>query len=89
MNVVWMLTIGLVVGWSTRSIMPGRDPGGIVTTLTLGAGGSMVAGFTGSALGAYNQGDCAGYVVSTVGAMLVLLAYRLFGRRLPSRVRRI
>jgi|OpeIllAssembly_1097287.scaffolds.fasta_scaffold1275107_1 uncharacterized membrane protein YeaQ/YmgE (transglycosylase-associated protein family) len=80
MHIVWMLVIGLAVGAAARVIMPGRDPGGIVTTIALGVAGSLVAGFIGRSLGWY-EGDAfgAGFLVSVVGAVLLLLAYRLIG----------
>ena len=48
MHLLWMLIIGLIVGAIAKTIMPGHDPGGIVVTILLGIGGSVVAGLIGS-----------------------------------------
>ena len=77
-----MLIIGLVVGAIAKLLMPGRDPGGFIVTMLLGVAGALIAGFLGRALGWYTYGEGAGFIASVVGAMLVLLVYRLvIGRR--------
>jgi uncharacterized membrane protein YeaQ/YmgE (transglycosylase-associated protein family) len=79
---IWMLIIGLVVGAVAKLLMPGRDPGGFVITMLLGVAGSLIAGFLGRALGWYEAGEAPGFIASLVGAMLLLLIYRLvIGRR--------
>jgi uncharacterized membrane protein YeaQ/YmgE (transglycosylase-associated protein family) len=41
-----------------------------------------VASYLGQALGWYQQGETAGFIASVIGAMLLLLLYRLIaGRR--------
>jgi len=48
----------------------------------LGIAGAFVAGFLGRAIGWYEPGQPAGFIASVIGAMLVLLVYRLIrGRR--------
>ncbi|HUQ94632.1 MAG TPA: GlsB/YeaQ/YmgE family stress response membrane protein, partial [Bryobacteraceae bacterium] len=62
--------------------MPGRDPGGFLVTILLGIAGAMLGGFLGKAMGMYREGEAAGYIMSIVGAMVLLLLYRMFaGRR--------
>jgi uncharacterized membrane protein YeaQ/YmgE (transglycosylase-associated protein family) len=77
MQIVYMLVIGLVVGAVARFLLPGRDPGGIVTTMLLGIAGSIVAGILGHALGLYHESWVGGFIASIIGAMLLLLVYRL------------
>ena len=78
---LWMCIIGLVAGALAKWIMPGKDPGGILITMLLGIAGSLVAGFLGRALGLYQAGQGAGLIMSVVGAILLLVIYRLVKRR--------
>ena len=72
-----MIIVGLIAGALAKLIMPGRDPGGIIVTILLGIAGSLVGGFL------FGGGDGrVGIIGSIVGAMLMLLLYRLvIGRR--------
>jgi uncharacterized membrane protein YeaQ/YmgE (transglycosylase-associated protein family) len=82
MGILWTLIIGLVVGAIAKLLMPGRDPGGIIITMLIGVAGALLAGFLGTRLGWYAQGEGAGFIASVVGAILLLFLYRLFaGRR--------
>ena len=78
----WIL-FGLIVGVVAKFLMPGRDPGGFIVTILLGIAGALVAGFLGRALGWYGEGDAAGFLMSIVGAILLLAVYRMAigGRR--------
>lgn len=77
MSFLYMLLIGLVVGAIAKFLMPGRDPGGCIITMIIGIVGSMIAGFLGRSLGWYSDGQPAGFVMSVVGAIILLLGYRL------------
>jgi len=77
------LVIGLVVGAIAKFLMPGRDPGGCLVTILLGIAGAFVAGFLGRVIGWYEPGQPAGFIASVIGAMLVLLVYRLIKGRRP------
>jgi uncharacterized membrane protein YeaQ/YmgE (transglycosylase-associated protein family) len=62
--------------------MPGRDPGGIIITMLLGIAGAVLGGFVGQALGLYREGEAAGFLMSLLGAILLLGLYRVIvGRR--------
>jgi uncharacterized membrane protein YeaQ/YmgE (transglycosylase-associated protein family) len=78
MGFIWTLLIGLVVGAIAKFIMPGKDPGGIIVTMLIGIAGALIAGFLGRALGWYTAGEPAGFIASIVGAILLLVLYRLF-----------
>ncbi|MEP7072075.1 MAG: GlsB/YeaQ/YmgE family stress response membrane protein [Verrucomicrobiota bacterium] len=77
------LIIGLVVGAVAKLLMPGRDPGGCIITLLLGIAGAFIAGFLGRVIGLYQPDQPAGFIASVIGAMLLLLIYRLLFRRTP------
>jgi len=77
----WIL-FGLVVGAVAKLLMPGRDPGGFVITILLGIAGALIGGFLGRALGWYGEGEPAGFLMSLIGAVVLLFIYRLaIGRR--------
>ncbi len=78
MHFLWMLFIGLIVGALAKLIMPGRDPGGIFVTMLIGVAGSLLAGFFGRVVGLYSPGQGAGFIMSVIGAIVLLLLYRLF-----------
>jgi uncharacterized membrane protein YeaQ/YmgE (transglycosylase-associated protein family) len=76
-----MLIIGLIVGTIAKVIMPGRDPGGVIVTMLIGVAGAVVAGLMGRLLGLYSTGQGAGFIMSTLGAILLLALYRLVTHR--------
>jgi uncharacterized membrane protein YeaQ/YmgE (transglycosylase-associated protein family) len=76
-HLIRMMIVGLIVGALAKLIMPGRDPGGVVVTMLLGIAGSVVGGFLGRLFGLYGSGQGAGFIVSTLGAVLLLALYRL------------
>lgn len=78
---LWMLIIGLIVGVLAKVIMPGRDPGGILVTMLLGIAGALIAGFLGRVVGLYGPGQRAGFIMSTLGAILLLALYRFVTHR--------
>ena len=72
------IVIGLIAGAIAKAIVPGRDPGGCLVTMLLGIGGAVLAGVLGQQLGWYETGDSAGFIAAIVGAIGILLVYRLF-----------
>jgi uncharacterized membrane protein YeaQ/YmgE (transglycosylase-associated protein family) len=77
----WII-FGLIVGAIAKLLMPGRDPGGFIITMLLGIVGAVLGGYVGRALGLYGPNDSAGLFMSIIGAVVVLLIYRLLvGRR--------
>ena len=76
----WIL-FGLIVGLVAKLLMPGRDPGGMIVTMLLGVAGALLGGFLGQAMGLYREGEAAGFVMSLVGAVALLVLYRLIVRR--------
>lgn len=76
LGILGWIVFGLIVGIIAKLLMPGRDPGGFVVTVLLGIAGAVVAGFLGRAAGWYGPNDAAGFVMSTLGAILLLFVYR-------------
>ena len=81
MGILGWILFGLVVGAIAKLLMPGRDPGGIIVTMLLGVAGAVLGGFVGRALGWYGEGEAAGFLMSLVGAVLLLALYRMMVRR--------
>ncbi|WP_198351209.1 GlsB/YeaQ/YmgE family stress response membrane protein [Flavisphingomonas formosensis] len=69
--------IGLVAGVLGKLIMPGRDPGGFIVTILLGIAGALLAGFVGREAGFYRPGENAGWIAATLGAIVILILYRI------------
>ena len=81
-GVIGWIIFGLIVGVIAKFLMPGRDPGGFVMTILLGIAGAVVAGYLGRLFGWYRAGESAGYLMSIVGAIVLLVIYRFaVGRR--------
>ena len=74
---LWAIIIGLIVGALAKFIMPGKDPGGIIVTILIGIAGSIIATFLGRTLGWYRSGQSAGFIMSLLGAILLLWIYRM------------
>ena len=72
---LWVALIGLVVGLIARALHPGKDDIGFLMTIVLGIGGSFAATFLGQAVGWYKAGQEAGFIMSVLGAILLLLVY--------------
>lgn len=81
MEILGWIVFGLVVGALAKLIMPGRDPGGIIVTILLGIAGAVIGGFIGRTMGFYQEGEAAGFIMSFLGAVILLALYRMFTRR--------
>ena len=77
MGIIGWIVFGLIVGAVAKLLMPGRDPGGWIVTILLGIAGAMVGGFLGRAVGWYGPNDAAGFLMSILGAIVLLLLYRM------------
>ena len=81
MHILGWIIFGLIVGAIAKLLMPGHGPGGWIVTILLGIAGSFVGGFLATAFLGYHE-ETAGWIGSIVGAMILLLIYRLIvGRR--------
>jgi uncharacterized membrane protein YeaQ/YmgE (transglycosylase-associated protein family) len=81
MGIIAWILFGLVVGIIAKLLMPGRDPGGFIVTILIGIAGALLGGFIGRAMGFYGESEGAGWIVSILGAILLLAIYRMMIRR--------
>src|SRR5687767_15753562 len=72
MGILGWILFGLIVGALAKLVMPGRDPGGIIVTILLGIAGAVLGGFVGRAMGFYGEGEAAGWIMSFLGAVVLL-----------------
>ncbi len=76
MHYLWTALIGLVVGALAKLVMPGKDPGGIIVTMLIGIAGSFIGTWIGRLVGWYQEGQSAGFIMSLIGAVILLAIYR-------------
>ena len=81
MDILLSIVFGLAVGIVAKLIMPGHDPGGIVLTIILGIVGALLGGWIGRVLGLYREGEGAGFIMAVVGAVVILVLYRVIAAR--------
>jgi len=77
LSLLWTALIGLIIGAVAKFLMPGKDPGGIIVTMLIGIAGSFLASWLGRAVGWYQEGQAAGFIMSVVGALILLAGYRM------------
>jgi uncharacterized membrane protein YeaQ/YmgE (transglycosylase-associated protein family) len=74
MWIIGLIIGGLVIGALARLALPGPDPMGILATIGLGIGGSLLGGLVGAVL----FGHAGGFLLALLGAILLLYLYRRF-----------
>lgn len=82
LNLIGAIVSGLVVGWLARFFYPGSVPMGLLMTMLLGVGGSLLAGLAANMMsgGNYRDGlNRAGCIASVLGAMVLIFIGRHFG----------
>lgn len=81
LHLIGWIIFGLIVGIIAKLLVPGRDPGGFITTALIGIVGALLAGWLGRAVGWYGPNDSAGFLMSIVGAIVLLVIYHALFRR--------
>ena len=82
MGIISWIVLGLIAGAIAKLLMPGKDPGGFIITALLGIAGAYVAYYLGRGAGWYHEDEPAGFIASVLGAIILLILYRvLFARR--------
>lgn len=75
MSIIATLVIGFLAGLVARAIKPGADSMGWILTIILGIAGAFVGGLIASALGLSAKGGFGGFVLSVIGAIIILFIY--------------
>ena len=79
LHIIWYLIVGFIVGLIARAVLPGADHMGLLMTTLLGVVGSVIGGLI-SHLFSKPSPDSkfhpAGFFMSIVGAIIVLLLLR-------------
>lgn len=75
---IWTIIVGFVVGLIARALVPGKDEAGFLVTTALGVSGALLGSVIGRVLGIYGPQEPVSLVMSVLGAVAVLLAYRRF-----------
>ena len=83
MWILWTIVIGFIAGILAKFVTPGdrHEPQGFILTTGLGIVGAFVATYLGQALGWYQEGQGAGLIGATVGAVLILLVWGFIASR--------
>ena len=79
-GILMWIVVGLLAGFLAKAIMPGDDPGGLIVTILLGIGGSILGGWLATALLGAATGP-AGIIGSIVGALILLAVYRMVRKK--------
>ena len=80
-SLIGAIIIGFFAGLIARAIHPGDDKAGFIVTTVLGIIGSLLATYLGRGLGWYDDGEAAGFIMSVIGAVVVLFIYNLVMRK--------
>ncbi|HVT57597.1 MAG TPA: GlsB/YeaQ/YmgE family stress response membrane protein [Thermoanaerobaculia bacterium] len=84
MSLLAWIVLGLLAGLIAKAALPGRDPGGCLVTILIGIVGALLGGWLSTLLGfggLYGGLDLRNLVIATLGAIVLLLIWRLFHRR--------
>lgn len=77
LRMIVLVAIGWIVGLSARVVLPGKGPDGFLATTAIGAGGAIIAAVVGRFAGWWHPGDAPGFILSLLGAIMILALYRV------------
>lgn len=84
MEIIYTAVVGLIVGLIARFALPGKDPMGLLMTMVLGIAGSFVGKYIGVDILNLKFGTFTRWIMSILGAVLLLFLYRLVAGRSSS-----
>lgn len=81
-GLIYIVIVGFVAGIIARMLSPGpNNPSGFILTTVLGIVGAFLATWLGQAIGHYGPDQGAGFIMATIGALVVLFIWnRLVAR---------
>jgi uncharacterized membrane protein YeaQ/YmgE (transglycosylase-associated protein family) len=75
-GIIWIIVVGFVAGLIARFLSPGpNNPTGFILTTVIGIAGAFLATFIGQSIGWYSSDQGAGFIMATVGALVVLFIW--------------
>jgi uncharacterized membrane protein YeaQ/YmgE (transglycosylase-associated protein family) len=80
LHLIWSVIVGFFIGLIARAVLPGADRMGLIMTTIVGVVGSIVGGFIGNLIKKPEPGSKfhpAGFLMSIVGAVVLLLILRM------------
>jgi len=84
-GIIGFLLLGLLAGAIAKALLPGDDPGGIIVTMLIGVVGALLGGFLAGLIFDVDPldkfFDISTWLTAIVGAVLLLLVYRMATRR--------
>jgi uncharacterized membrane protein YeaQ/YmgE (transglycosylase-associated protein family) len=75
-GLIYIVIVGFVAGIIARFLSPGpNNPSGFILTTVLGIVGAFLATLIGQAIGHYGPDQGAGFIMATIGALVVLFIW--------------
>jgi uncharacterized membrane protein YeaQ/YmgE (transglycosylase-associated protein family) len=75
-GIIWIIIVGFIAGILARLLSPGpNNPNGFILTTVLGIAGAFLATLIGQAIGHYGPDQGAGFIMATIGALVVLFIW--------------
>ena len=86
MGIIAFIILGLIAGAIAKALLPGDDPGGFIVTAIIGIVGALLGGFVAGLLFDADPldefFDISTWLTAIIGAIVLLLIYRMVaGRR--------
>lgn len=85
MGIIAFIILGAIAGMIAKAILPGDDPGGFIVTTIIGIVGAILGGFLASVLFDADPMDeffdISSWLTAIVGAIVLLLIYRMVAGR--------
>ncbi len=81
LHFLWIALVGFAAGLIARALHPGKDNLGFIMTAVLGVAGAFGATFLGQAIGWYKSGENAGFIMSVIGAIVLLVIYGFVAKK--------
>lgn len=78
LSIIWMLICGAAIGWVAGIIM--NHPGTTLRNIVVGVLGSALGNFLFSLIGFYAYGWIASFIVSVIGACVLLMLVNWLAR---------